>query len=128
MFKSAETGANIDKDEYEDRVAKLRVNLINAQFDLKSRDFSVLILIDGDDRWGAEEVVDRLNEWMDARELTTEVLHAPTQEELARPRFWRYWRNIPKHGQVGLFLGAGRPHHCRPPDRRDHAQTIRPTH
>jgi polyphosphate:AMP phosphotransferase len=106
MFESVEVGSKTSKQDYGERVPKLRVDLINAQYDLKSADFPVLILISGDDRVGANEVMDVLHEWMDARYMRTRVFGRPTEEELERPRFWRYWRALPQKGEIGLFLGA----------------------
>ena len=85
-------GSRISKEDYAERVPQLRVDLINAQYDLKSAGFPVLILISGDDRVGANEVVNVLHEWMDARYMHTRVFGRPTDEELERPRFWRYGR------------------------------------
>jgi len=106
MFESVEVGSKISKQDYDERVPQLRVDLINAQYDLKSADFPVLILISGDDRVGANEVVSVLHEWMDARYMRTRVFGRPSDEELERPRFWRYWRELPPRGEIGLFLGA----------------------
>ncbi|MEQ8316322.1 MAG: polyphosphate:AMP phosphotransferase [Phycisphaerales bacterium] len=106
MFENAETGSTVDKDVFKKRVPGLRVDLLNAQFDLRDADFSVLILIAGDDRLGCNSVVDLLNEWMDARHLKTEVFVEPSSEEAARPRFWRYWRVLPRRGCIGLYMGG----------------------
>ena len=106
MFENAEIGNSISKEDYEQRVPELRVDLINAQYELKDAGFSVVILIMGDDRLATEQVVDILNEWMDARYMATHVLEDLTQEEAERPRFWRYWRALPANGQSALFVGS----------------------
>ena len=106
MLATAEIGSTIDKDAYEARVPDLRVDLLNAQFDLQHADFAALIIIDGDDRWGCEELIDRIHEWMDARHIDTHVFEDPTEAERRHPRFWRYWRALPPKGRTGLFLGA----------------------
>lgn len=106
MFEVAETGSRVSRREYDSQVPGLRVDLINAQYDLRNAGFSVIILIAGDDRHAANEVVDLLNEWMDARFIDTRVFLQQSSEEKERPRFWRYWRSIPAHGRVGVFFGA----------------------
>jgi polyphosphate:AMP phosphotransferase len=40
---------------------------------------------------------------MDARYLEASVFEAPSDEELERPRFWRYWRALPAKGRIGIF-------------------------
>ena len=43
MFENAEAGSTVDKDVFKTRVPGLRVDLLNAQFDLRSADLSVLV-------------------------------------------------------------------------------------
>lgn len=106
MLSDAETGARVSKEEYREQVPGLRVDLLNAQFDLRSAPFAVVILLVGDDRLGCEEVVDRLNQWMDARYINTHAFMLPTDEEEERPRFWRYWRTLPSKGRTAIFRGG----------------------
>lgn len=96
----------VSKKDLEQQVSQLRVDLVNAQFDLDKADFSVLVVICGNDRIGANALADRLNEWMDARFIDTQVFTERTQEELERPRFWRYWRALPAAGRMALYGGA----------------------
>ena len=97
---------NISKNEFEAQIPQLRVDLINAQYDLTKADFSVLILLGGNDRIGVDHVADRINEWMDARYINTRIFGAPFEEEQQRPRFWRYWNALPPHGRTGLYGAA----------------------
>lgn len=106
MFESAEAGRKLSQEEFEAREPGLRVDLLNAQFDLRTADFPVVILVAGDDRIGCQELVDRVYDWMDARWIELHALAEPTDEERERPWFWRYWRRMPRDGRVGLFLDS----------------------
>ena len=106
MFEAAEIGAKVSKPDYEAALPELRMNLINAQFDLKQADFPVLLVIAGDDRVGCNEVLNLLHEWMDARDLRTSVFGVMTEEEARQPRFWRLWRALPGRGELGIFAGS----------------------
>ncbi len=106
LFESAEVGHEISKKRFQEELPPLRVDLLNAQFDLKDAEFSVVLLLVGDDRLGCDEVLDRLHEWMDARFLDTHVFLGPTTEEAERPRAWRYFQALPPKGRIGVFLGA----------------------
>lgn len=106
MFEAAEAGSKISRDEADELLLQLRVDLINAQYDLREADFPVLIVLMGDDRPGVSGLVNRLNEWMDGRYIRTHVFGAPTDEELQRPRDWRYWLALPAHGQLAIYTGA----------------------
>jgi polyphosphate:AMP phosphotransferase len=106
VFEAAEVGNELSREEYEALEGSLRVDLLNAQYDLRRAGFAALIIISGDDRFGRTEVVDLLHEWMDARHLVTHVFTAPTEEERQRPRLWRYWLGLPPRGRIGVHLGG----------------------
>ena len=106
MFEFPEQGIKVSKQDYAEQLPGLRVDLINAQYDLHNADFSVVVLIAGDDRIGIDELVQLMHEWMDGRFLQTQIFQHPTREELERPRFWRYWRMLPPKGRIGVFAGA----------------------
>ncbi len=105
MFETAELGNAVAKATYDARAPGLRVELINAQYDLRSADFPVVVLLTGDDRAGVSEVLSVLHEWMDARFVRTVAFGERSEEERERPRFWRYWNALPRKGQLALFVG-----------------------
>ena len=106
VLETAETGDTIDRESYEQALPDLRVELINAQYELQHADFPVVVLIGADDRIAADDLIDTLNEWMDARYIDTRWFGRRSEEENERPRFWRYWRELPPRGRIGLFAGA----------------------
>ncbi len=106
MLEVAEVGNKISKAEYKAEVPDLRVGLVNAQYDLRDANFPVIIWIAGDDRFAANEVVNRLNEWMDARYVNTRVFAEESQEESERPQLWRLWRSLPPKGRTAIFAGG----------------------
>jgi polyphosphate:AMP phosphotransferase len=107
MFESAELGHQIDKAIYDIEAPKLREALLEAQMSLaKSSRFPVIILISGLDGAGRGETVNLLNEWMDPRFIQTHGMGKPSDEELDRPMMWRFWRELPPKGKIGVFLGS----------------------
>lgn len=106
MFAAAELGQKIDRETLEKELPGLRVGLVNAQYDVCRADFAVVIAIEGDDRIGCNAILRGMHEWMDGRLLGTHALDRPTDEERERPEFWRYWRRLPRRGQMGVFLDA----------------------
>ena len=106
MFESAELEHRIEKQEYGQLVPKLRADLLDAQYDLlEKRSFPVLLLINGVESSGKGETVKVLHEWMDPRHLHTLAPGAPTEEELQRPPMWRFWRDLPPKGTIGILFG-----------------------
>ena len=57
-------------------------------------------------RRGQGETVNLLTEWLDPRRIVTHAYDRLTEEEGQRPEFWRYWRDLPGRGRLGLFLSA----------------------
>jgi len=90
-----------------DRVAEpLRTGLLNLQDQLKSEDYSVVLLFAGSAMAGKNESLNLIVEWLDPRWVITRAYGPPTAEELERPAYWRYWRDLPPKGQIGLFAGS----------------------
>ena len=107
MFESAELGHCIDKASYDLEVPALREALLDAQFDLAAaRKFPVVIIIAGMDGAGKGATMNTLNEWMDPRYLQTHSLDVASDEELERPHMWRFWRQLPPKGKIGIFDGS----------------------
>ena len=106
MFESAEIGHAIDKDTFEAEVPALREALLEVQYELQQQKrFPVIILINGIEGAGKGETVKLLNEWMDPRLIEVRTFDQQTDEELARPPAWRYWRQLPAKGRMGIFFG-----------------------
>jgi AMP-polyphosphate phosphotransferase len=106
MFETAELGRSISKKDYKARVADLRFEMLQTQFGLHGAKHPVIVLISGVDGAGKGEVVNRLNEWFDSRELEIHAYGVPSDEELERPRFWRFWRTLPPRGRIGILFGS----------------------
>lgn len=107
MFRTAELGQKVSKSEYNEREPLLRQALLETQANLRvDSEFPVIILFAGVDGGGKGETVNLLNEWMDPRWLVTRAYDEPTDEERDRPEYWRFWRDLPPNGRIGLFLSS----------------------
>ena len=106
MFDQIERRKDISKSAYKAEVADLRNQLVVVQQALRHRDFPVIVVFAGVDGAGKHETVDLLNAWMDPRWLQTHAYGEPSDEERERPGFWRFWRDLPPNGIIGLYLSA----------------------
>ena len=107
MFESAELNHDISKAVYRREEPKLRQALLDAQNELmQGRRCAVLVLIAGVEGAGKGEAVNLLNEWMDPRHIQVRAFVAPSDEEAERPHMWRFWRELPPKGKIGIFFGA----------------------
>jgi AMP-polyphosphate phosphotransferase len=106
MFEAAELGQQVPKDDYKRRVPELRARLLDVQQQLRHARFPVLVVFAGVDGAGKGETVNLLNAWMDPRWLVTRAFDEPSDEERERPAYWRFWRELPPRGRIGLYLSA----------------------
>jgi polyphosphate:AMP phosphotransferase len=107
MFRTAELGQTVPKSEFNQREPLLRQALLEVQANLRIRSrFPVIILFAGVDGGGKGDTVNVLNEWMDPRWLFTRAYDDPSDEERDRPEYWRFWRDLPPKGRIGLFLSS----------------------
>ncbi len=106
MLEATEAGQTLSEAAFARQTPGLRVALINAQYDLSTADFPVIVVLAGDDRLGCNATLNTLHEWMDARYLEAFALRPPSDEELERPRLWRFWRTLPGRGQLGIYFGG----------------------
>src|SRR5262245_5927366 len=106
MFEAAELGRAVPRDVYKARVPVLRSELLDVQQELIRARFPVLVLFAGVDGAGKGETVNLLNTWMDPRWIETRAYAQPSDEERERPEYWRYWRDLPRHGRIAFFLSS----------------------
>ncbi|MCB5187830.1 polyphosphate:AMP phosphotransferase [Methylobacillus caricis] len=107
MFESAELGHAITDEVYKKELPALREALLDVQYDLaQTKNFPVLILLGGVDGGGKGETANLLNEWMDPRLIHTCAFGPATQDEAERPTMWRFWRELPPKGKIGIFFGS----------------------
>ncbi|HEX2309496.1 MAG TPA: polyphosphate:AMP phosphotransferase [Vicinamibacterales bacterium] len=106
MFEAAEVGHTLSKAVYKRRLPGLRTGLLQVQQQLRTAPFPVIVVFAGVDGAGKGETVNLLNEWMDPRWIVTRAFGEPSDEERERPEQWRFWRELPARGRIGLFLSS----------------------
>ena len=106
MFRTAELQRQLPKEDYHQQVPQLREDLLMIQMELREASFPVIVVFAGVDGAGKSETVNKLHEWMDSRWLVTRAFGEPSDEERDRPEYWRFWRELPPRGRMGLFLSS----------------------
>lgn len=106
MFEVAEIGHKLSKKQFAELAPQLHTRLLEAQFRLQKTGHSVVIIVSGVEGAGKGGVVNRLNEWLDSRGITTNAFWDETDEQAMRPAFWRFWRTLPARGNIGILFGS----------------------
>src|SRR3982750_2230151 len=96
----------LSKKAYQTRASELRERLVQLQVELKKVPFKVLLIIAGPEGAGRGSLLNTLAEWLDPRGVETFSYHTPTDNELAHPHQWRFWRSLPGIGRIGLYAGS----------------------
>lgn len=106
MFRTAELGRKVSKQDFAEIAPALRIEMLELQHRLRAFPFPVIVVFAGVNGAGKGESVNLLNEWMDPRWIESHAYGEPSDEERERPEFWRYWRDLPGKGRIGLFLSS----------------------
>ncbi len=106
LFRTAELGNKVSKSDFETVAGDLRIEMLELQQKLRSADFPVILVFAGVDGAGKAASMNLLNEWMDPRWIVTRAYKDPSDEERERPEYWRFWRDLPPKGKIGLFLSS----------------------
>jgi polyphosphate kinase 2 (PPK2 family) len=96
----------LNRREYRQRARDLRLALLEAQSQLRQAEGALVVVVGGVDGAGKGASVNLLNQWLDPRWIRTRAFDGPSDEELERPPYWRYWRSLPPRGSIALFLSA----------------------
>ena len=64
---------------------------------------SLVLAFEGADAAGKGGVIRRISGALDARQFQVIPVAAPTEEERAQPHLWRFWRHLPRKGQIRIF-------------------------
>lgn len=106
MFEAAELGRKLNKKDYKQRLKSLRAELLQAQFALLESNRPIVIIFEGVDNSSKGALINKLNGWLDTRGLEVHAFGHKSDEEMERPRFWRYWKRLPAKGRIGIFSSS----------------------
>ncbi|WP_457798907.1 polyphosphate:AMP phosphotransferase [Methylocystis sp. S23] len=92
-----------DPETYSQELRALQRRLTEATTAKSFKDQGLVLVFEGNDAAGKGGVIRRVREALDPRRFRVHGVAAPTDEERARPYLWRFWRNIPRRGDVAIF-------------------------
>jgi len=95
--------ASLDRETYRTRLAEHQGKLARLARRLGGTGRSAVIVFEGADAAGKGGCIRRIVNVLDARFYRVIPISAPTDEEKARPYLWRFWRRLPRRGEVCVF-------------------------
>jgi len=104
LLQSCKNQPVYNKKTAKELARKLRLQLLKLQLQITKKDKPVVIVIAGDDRAGRHETINTLMEWMDPRFIQVNAYAPADKLDEQRPFFWRYWRDMPAAGHIGIYM------------------------
>ena len=93
----------LPEKDYKDELAQWQGRLSELVRDPRFKNRSLVCAFEGADAAGKGGAIRRITAALDARQYQVTPVAAPTEEEKAQPHLWRFWRQLPRHGQVAIF-------------------------
>jgi AMP-polyphosphate phosphotransferase len=93
----------LPNEDYEREIEVLQARLARLVRRPRFRKHSLVLVFEGMDAAGKGGAIQRVTHALDARQYEVIPVSAPTPEELAHPYLWRFWRHIPKRGDISIF-------------------------
>ncbi|HRQ58149.1 MAG TPA: polyphosphate:AMP phosphotransferase [Azoarcus taiwanensis] len=103
FLNTLELDQPLGKRAYDELLEVMQGRLAMLTRDKAFRDRSLILVFEGNDAAGKGGAIRRVTAAMDIRHYRVIPIGAPTDEELAHPYLWRFWRQIPRRGRVAIF-------------------------
>lgn len=97
------TQKKIQKNEYENELARLQIELVKLQEWVKHKGLKVVVLFEGRDAAGKGGVIKRITQCLNPRICRVVALGTPTEREKTQWYFQRYVPHLPAAGEIVLF-------------------------
>lgn len=103
LLSHLDMSLNLPKKDYKQKLEKLQGRLHLLARTAHERKISSVIVLEGWDAGGKGGLIRRIIPALDARSYQIIPIAAPTDEEHAHHYLWRFWRHIPRAGQVTIY-------------------------
>ncbi len=103
LIRNLDLTQKLSEKSYERDLAKWQAKLAALTLHKRFRDRSLVLAFEGSDAAGKGGAIRRVAASFDVRQYVIVPVAAPTEEELAQPYLWRFWRQIPARGGVTIF-------------------------
>jgi len=103
LIRRLDLTQKLDEKSYDRELPKWQAKLARLTQRKRFRDRSMILAFEGSDAAGKGGAIRRVALSLDARQYVIVPIAAPSDEELAYPFLWRFWRQVPARGGITIF-------------------------
>ncbi len=103
LLDSLDLSLSLAKKDYNQQLQKYQNQIAKLSRYAHQRKRSSILVFEGWDASGKGGAIRRLTHAIDARSYQVIPIAAPSDEENAHHYLWRFWRHIPRAGQVTIY-------------------------
>ena len=103
MLENLDLTKGLEGEKFSKAIAPLKERLGVLQRTLWEEKVPTVIVIEGWNAAGITMTTHEIVQSLDPRGFTLHAISKPTDEELSRPFFWRFWMKTPPQGRIALF-------------------------
>lgn len=103
LLQSLDMTRILTKSDYKTKLKKYQGQLNLLAREARARHMSALLVFEGWDAGGKGGAIRRITHALDARQYRVIPIAAPTDEEKAHHYLWRFWRHVPRAGQITIY-------------------------
>jgi polyphosphate kinase 2 len=101
--KKSSPAQTLSKDDYEDQLYRLQVELVKLQRHIISNGDRILVIFEGRDAAGKDGTIKRIIEYLSPREVRVVALGVPSDRERGSWYFQRFVAQLPTPAEMVLF-------------------------
>jgi AMP-polyphosphate phosphotransferase len=103
VLSELDMSARVSSAHYDKELPRLQERLGRLVRHPAFAERSLVAVFEGADAAGKGGAIRRVTAAVDARYVRVVPIGAPTDEERRHPYLWRFWRHLPRHGQLTVF-------------------------
>lgn len=103
LLDGMDLNLKLGKKAYATQLERWQGKLNLASRSPRMRKRGMVVVFEGWDAAGKGSTIRRVTAALDARHYRIYPVAAPSEEERAQPYLWRFWRNVPRRGQIAIF-------------------------
>ena len=103
LIRDLDLSQTLSEEDYERDLERLQGRLARLTRRKRFGSRSLLLVFEGTDAAGKGGAIRRVTGALDPRQYEVVPVASPTDEELAHPYLWRFWRHVPRCGGITIF-------------------------